>query len=73
MQSPVEECPVHGLVHHAQVTRLPGPEQRRFGSRHEAVFRIVVDENLLYVAGFVREGDITVGQQNFVLLLVGEV
>ena len=73
MQSPVEECPVHGLVHHAQVTRLPGAEQRRFGSRHEAVFRIVVDENLLFVAGFVGEGDITVGQQNLVLLLVGEV
>jgi len=33
----------------------------------------VVDENLLFVAGFVGEGDITVGQQNLVLLLVGEV
>ena len=73
MQAPVEECPVHGLVHHAQVTRLPGAEQRRFGSRHEAVFRVVVNENLLFVAGFVGEGDITVGQQNLVLLLVRKV
>ena len=73
MQSPVEECPVHGLVHHAQVTRLSGAEQRRFGSRNEAVFRVVVNENLLFVAGFVCEGYITVGQQNLVLFLVRKV
>ena len=73
VQSPVEESPVGRLVHHAQIARFAFAQQRRFGRRHEAVLRVVVEEDLFPVADLVRQRSVAVGEQHFVLLLVGEV
>ena len=73
VQSPVEESPVGRLVHHAQIARFAFAQQRRFGRRHQPVFGVVVEEDLLFVARLVCKGYVTVGQQNLVLLLVRKV
>ena len=73
VQSPVEECPVRRLVHHAQVSRLADAQQRLFGRGHQPVLRVVVNEDLLAVADLVRERRVAVREQHFGLLLVREV
>ena len=73
VEPPVEKRPVGRLVHHAQVARFVGAQQRRFGRRHQPVFGVVVEEDLLFVARLVCKGYVTVGQQNLVLLLVRKV
>ena len=73
VQPPVEEGAVRGLVHDAQEARLARPQQRRFGRRHEPVLRVVVEEDLLRVAGFVGERYIAVREQYLLPLVVREV
>ena len=73
VQPPVEERPVGRLVHDAEITRLADAQQRRFGRRHQPVFGVVVEEDLLFVARLVCQGYVAVGQQNLVLLLVRKV
>ena len=70
LQPPVQKRPVHGLVHYFQIARFARAQQRRLGRRHQTVFRVVVDEDFLAVAGFVRQRDIAVGEQHFVVFLV---
>ena len=73
VEPPVEKRPVGRLVHHAQVTRFVGAQQRRFGRRHQPVLGVVVEEYLFLVADLVRQRGVAVGQQNLVLLLICEV
>ncbi len=72
-ESPVEESPVHGLIHHLEEPGFADAQQRRLGRCHQAVFRIVVDEHFLGVARFVRERNITVRKQHFVVVFVFQI
>ncbi len=71
--APIEKSAMDILIHHLETSRAPLGYERFVGRGYKTILRIVIDEYRLLVAHGIRERYVTVGEQNFLPLLVGQI